>query len=1188
MDSPPKLVVLCDDMWCGKESGTKTNIYILASFMGIHLNDGEDSRDDNGFQARYFDGPGLGNPVLDRIFMSSARPDIATRCMDIYKYIVDRFTDKHEIWMFGLGHGAYIIRCVAGMISNCGIAKKASDDRETIKLVDHVYSTYTTLGHDLRSDSPRMAAFGNHSSWEITSPIKYMGILDTTDPMSLSSFISMAASKHPPVYDLDVLSAVQNVYHGIAIHEWLPLSDSHSISAGTPEKRAEALSHVHKIWFPGTHYDLGRQEFPPKFGCNILNRLVSLLPWSLWLGVHPNLILSDLVLAWILESILDHGSSGNPIPNIEYQIETVTRRLTNGQQSKGSGGIWPLIRAIFDLAQVLFPRLWALLVPYHRKPDLSAKTYDYKRPLDQSGATIWRLAAMSEKRYPSATYNMFQLYRYHAGKIDEATYKCLIGAEESVPLESHRPFPLNISWQCPNFYRSHDADWSNFLTITKINMDGEYYIARTISEFLSEFFGDLGAPLLEWMSKVIAFKTRTANTMVGEKLPTISENDISTTLHQLHLHLDDDSIAAYFADTSIKVTLPTISRTNKPLLLSALSWIVAVFQTPNQEEEGLYMTSCEAKYVDSEGATILSSHRERFRPGNNKASCWTQLFNYASIAEMPRDLHFKAMDRPEGLEIDFDQLVDLCRASRPWFTEYGVVLFGFDTALIQLKPFESRRWHVVRTQGVLMTPNKLLEALKPAYPSNVLGRKPELTSVCDAIQSSLGSSTGTEKPKSEQLQGEISSMKRDSHAGTANSTNFDYPEGKVYAGWCDSPTVSIGAMAPNLDILDCLNSPTTVPMVTDPIMALTSVSTVQNFTFSARFGFLGNTIGGDFTRGRTRNRIVQATTVRHQASILAQQLLRRAEETPVILWDDTVQRAWLLPGITALLFISICQCQALDLDFEAPLQYVAPSNNSIGPARRCLETNWLRRLVSNRYLSRGPTDIMFGDIVTDTWASMEMAQAVCKNTTTGRKHVKKGVVFGYGLYDALTTGNIHLRYLNENQFGANIASWEPLARKEELHVIFCRRVGSVIQCANTRCSGTPCGNFCQNIAGTRAILSCLLPDLRKYFGHEWEKYSVSGILPVTPGFEWIPTRPEIFTHINRHLPANGVCECCSELDRLQTIKRHVEPSWLNAVLRRPYLFRRTPVPFRSSTWLGENYAVRFGSVSTKTLSYDKY
>jgi uncharacterized protein (DUF2235 family) len=132
MTGPPKLVVLCDGTWCGRETDTESNIQHLARMIGIDMTIDTgpddihilDARGDS-VQARYADGVGLGSTFLDYLFNGATGNDIAEQCTEAYKYIVENYTTEHEIWMFGLSRGAFAVRCVAGMINNCGIVPTA-------------------------------------------------------------------------------------------------------------------------------------------------------------------------------------------------------------------------------------------------------------------------------------------------------------------------------------------------------------------------------------------------------------------------------------------------------------------------------------------------------------------------------------------------------------------------------------------------------------------------------------------------------------------------------------------------------------------------------------------------------------------------------------------------------------------------------------------------------------------------------------------------------------------------------------------------------------------------------------------------------------------------------------------------------------------------------------------------------
>jgi uncharacterized protein (DUF2235 family) len=164
MASPRRkpLILLCDGTWCGRETSTQTNIYLLADMIGIPIASSTDtdehllSDDPRGRKGRYIHGVGLGSTFLDYVFNGITASDIADQCIGAYRYIVDNYDpEQYEIWMFGLSRGAYIVRFVAGMINNCGIINKtkaALSNNDLNLLCREVYRIYRS---DYEVDSPK-------------------------------------------------------------------------------------------------------------------------------------------------------------------------------------------------------------------------------------------------------------------------------------------------------------------------------------------------------------------------------------------------------------------------------------------------------------------------------------------------------------------------------------------------------------------------------------------------------------------------------------------------------------------------------------------------------------------------------------------------------------------------------------------------------------------------------------------------------------------------------------------------------------------------------------------------------------------------------------------------------------------------------------------------------------------------
>lgn len=65
----------------------------------------------------------------------------------------------------------------------------------------------------------------------------------------------------------------------------------------------------------------------------------------------------------------------------------------------------------------------------------------------------------------------------------------------------------------------------------------------------------------------------------------------------------------------------------------------------------------------------------------------------------------------DGLNVDFHILLDLAAIDRMVQTDDGVLFYGFDSALVPLRPPESRRWHLYVTKGIQVTPTGVQKAL---------------------------------------------------------------------------------------------------------------------------------------------------------------------------------------------------------------------------------------------------------------------------------------------------------------------------------------------------------------------------------------------------------------------------------------------------------------------------------------------
>ncbi|QDS72095.1 hypothetical protein FKW77_003396 [Venturia effusa] len=425
-----KLAVLCDGTWCGRETGTTTNISILASKIGIDMTPALNRRTaadpipaleiDNSsrkVKARYFDGCGLGDTFLAYLFNGATGSDIGKECLEAYQYIVDHFDDETEIWMFGHSRGSFTVRCVAGMINNCGIIKKRDTAEATKSLCYEVYQMYRSRDEEDLPSSAKMIQFREKASWNLNdatgkrvSPIKFMGIVDTVGSLGIPRINAGIGLDYPEFYDQNVSAEVEKVYHAMSMHDRL-WAFAPCRAKRDPKKHYERTRpdlSINEKWFPGCHYDVGRQRFNFfRTSGNIVEKTLFKIPSLLTKSVEPNEICADLVLLYILEGIQKEDVHQSLIPHLNDELTTLKNDLaTNTTPNLGSGDIYGHIPSFAPAAGGFVSTALTTTI------DLTIKTANFFTPTLKLGTAVQDmlgirtitdiLLATRDRRIPSA------------------------------------------------------------------------------------------------------------------------------------------------------------------------------------------------------------------------------------------------------------------------------------------------------------------------------------------------------------------------------------------------------------------------------------------------------------------------------------------------------------------------------------------------------------------------------------------------------------------------------------------------------------------------------------------------------------------------------------------------------------------------------------------------------------------
>lgn len=233
------IIVLCDGTW--NDSQSQTNVFRLKTILETKL-----------YDCYYESGVGTG---MSKIINGVLACDLDNKIKEAYSYIVKQYNHKDnkskrkEIWLFGFSRGAYIARCVSGMIRCCGILRYDSK-----YLLDVAYNIYRNRDPNYSPKGYESFNFRKDFSHDLNkTSIKFLGLWDTVGAHGLPEITIENGFEYVKFYDQNVSKIVKNAYQALSIHE--------DLSAFTPCRifkldRREGPT-VEETWFPGHHIDVG-------------------------------------------------------------------------------------------------------------------------------------------------------------------------------------------------------------------------------------------------------------------------------------------------------------------------------------------------------------------------------------------------------------------------------------------------------------------------------------------------------------------------------------------------------------------------------------------------------------------------------------------------------------------------------------------------------------------------------------------------------------------------------------------------------------------------------------------------------------------------------------------------------------------------------------------------------------------
>jgi len=312
-----KNVVVCaDGTWSGTDS--KTNVFVLFNELI-----------DKAYEQRtlYIEGIGIGEMGLSFVIDGAVAISLDKKIKEAYKFVVTNYTPGDDIWLFGFSRGAYTVRCVSGMIQNCGIVKldKANQSNQVDQVIDLAYNIYRNRGEKtFDPDGQSANNFKKAFSYDIDKdkpPIKFLGLWDTVGAYGVPAYVIGSGFKYLEFHDRVVSNVVKYARQVLAIHERTSVLEPCPI-----ETDSNSTVDIKQTWFPGVHIEIGGGTY---------------------LSFGGNERISKATLLWIIENAVEVGGllMRNPIET--YRVAF----------SPDTGPSWNLRTVLVDRSGGLIPAI---------------------------------------------------------------------------------------------------------------------------------------------------------------------------------------------------------------------------------------------------------------------------------------------------------------------------------------------------------------------------------------------------------------------------------------------------------------------------------------------------------------------------------------------------------------------------------------------------------------------------------------------------------------------------------------------------------------------------------------------------------------------------------------------------------------------------------------------------------------
>jgi uncharacterized protein (DUF2235 family) len=295
IDMNKRIVICADGTWNRPEKDLEkdhaTNVLKLARAIKPIADDGVP-------QQVFYDW-GIGS-YYDSIIGGATGRGLHKNIMDAYRYIVQNYSPGDQIYLFGFSRGAYTVRCLCGLINNCGIVT-----RPDAKLIQQAFDHYKMKTKPFAPDGERSLQFRQQHSHP-SRDVAFVGVWDTLGAMGIPlSFLGLFEDKDE-FYDTKLGRNVKVARHALAL-------DEHRSDFEPTLWQPRSGIDIKQVWFAGAHSNIGGSVAPNSDGSTLSDiGLQWMISQAMAFDLTVELHLADTLLP-------------NPMANIEDSYRSFYR-----------------------------------------------------------------------------------------------------------------------------------------------------------------------------------------------------------------------------------------------------------------------------------------------------------------------------------------------------------------------------------------------------------------------------------------------------------------------------------------------------------------------------------------------------------------------------------------------------------------------------------------------------------------------------------------------------------------------------------------------------------------------------------------------------------------------------------------------------------------------------------------------